>query len=208
VFSQIEPNGNVIINELDDVYLISKIYQNDTILDLKHPMNQIELKKEPFTLMFNTKEYRQDLKELHTTRIALLNKEVFEEISLLIFRDDRLSRYKIDCFSKGSALAKGYYGYYDEFYIRDNAHHAIIYGKDEFQQNARLISPDYLEDKQQNEFLYLGIKINRLMIRYLKKSLLINELPGDQIFLIIYNDFNLNNLIDKQEFKMIVVNFK
>ena len=211
VFSQIDPNGNVIINVLDDIYLISKIYQNDTMLDLKDTKNQIELKKEPFTLMFNTKEYRQDVKELHTTRIALLNKEAFEEISLLIFKYDGLSRYEINCFSKGSALAKGYYGYYDELYIRDDAHHEIIYGKDEFQQNARLISPDYLKDKQEDKFLYLGIEISRFMIRYFKndlESFNINDLQRDEIFLIIYNDFNLNNLIDKGEFKTVIINFK
>lgn len=170
----------------NDIYL--NLFQDRKYISVDD-LSIIQLKRKPFKLVFPLREYDIEKKEFYSARITAST-----NVDILSLKPGQ-ERENIPFFTSGTGLASGLYGY-DSLFLTENAHHYIIYNsKNESIQRANIIA-GYGDGRYEVEWLIYNI--NDKPIR---------KFEQDILYIVVFIDNNLDNILDKGEFFRFAIHF-
>ncbi|ATW25522.1 copper amine oxidase N-terminal domain-containing protein [Candidatus Formimonas warabiya] len=169
------------IKQGDDIYCIISNYE------------EVNIKKDNFSMRFNIKDYDSNMDEFYSAMIASVSDKVYFD---LVKPNIKISNLPYFCDGSGLAPAGSKYS---EMYISDDGQHYIIFDEQNpIDQRADLI-------KKENEFLKVEWKVNYIVYSETKYD--IKDVPIGDLYLIVVIDNDLDNIIDENEFSTIKVHF-
>lgn len=168
------------------------IVQNDINKTITKENDRINLKKQPFTIQFQSKFHNSKKENFNGLKVTIVKNEadlqVIEEgnpINLIPF------------FEEVSAVLPDSDGFYSATVISDYVHHYLFYENDT-NKNIKLIS-------KKNEIGLFEWTIDRF---YFEGKEFPNEsLKENNLTFILLNDFNSNKIIDADELRILTIQF-
>lgn len=167
----------------DNIIMFSKL--ND--------MNKVLIKKRTFYINFKNKKFNRDKRLFYSLKVSSYhNDSIFVPISI----NKKIEN--IEYFKDGSAYAYGKEGY-EHLNIGDYGHHTLFY--DTLNNEKTVFLTDF-----SNRYHNLSWKVNKIEI--FNEKFKVNDYPYNELYLVLFNDFNLNNIIESGEIKRVIVQFK
>ena len=180
-FAQVKVINNVKFIQGDSVYLINK--NIDSIL----------IERKPFALRYFCKTYNEKKEEFNSAQIAVLENSADTNF-LKVGKSTNGNPY----FEQGTGMAPGNNEMYDTVFITNTGHNYLVY-ENEKKKRVFLIS------KGKN---MLELEWRITAAHYEEKDVQFSELKLSTLYFVIYIDRNLNEIIDKDELKIVKVIFK
>jgi hypothetical protein len=165
--------------------------QGDSVYKINKRTDSILLKRNPFAIKYFGLNYNE--KKFYAAQIAVLN----DPKDTLILKIGQRTK-NIPYFEAGTGMAPGENNRYDTIVVSNVGHHYLYY-ESEKEKRVTLIS-------KQKGFLELEWKISAASFE--EKDFQFSELPLQRLFFVVFIDRNLNEIIDKNELKIIQVKFK
>ncbi len=169
------------------------IVQNDISKIITKENDRINLKKQPFTIQFQSKFHNSKRENFNGLKVTIVKNEsdlpVIEEgnpINLIPF------------FEEVSAVLPDSDGFYSSAVISDYVHHYLFYENDT-NKSIQLIS-------KKNEIGLFEWTIDRFYLE--EKEFPIESLKESKLTFILLNDFNSNKIIDADELRIVRVQFE
>lgn len=181
-----------------------RFIQNDRIIPVNEPINEITLNKEPFSIRYFCRRYNVDRKEFYVAQVAILLKD-----------DNQATVGKkleeITYFEPGTGLAASENGKYKTAFIShpNRGHHYLFY-ENENRTRVDLISvnKDNVLELNWNISSFYHEKNDNTTFEFDESNIVpISELNLNELFFIILIDKNLNKQIDEGELLKINVKF-
>lgn len=170
-----------------------QVIQKNRIMNLENTETSIQLKKNEFELIFRQKEYNPDKQEFYSTQVAF----TLEKKDLSKIREG-VSTSEIEFFSPGTGFATS--GHYRSSFINSGetvGHHYFIYQKSG-EQRANLV-------KEKDGMLVLKHKVNTFVKD--SKSIKIKKVNFPELYMVLFSDRNLNQVMDKGEYRIVTIKF-
>jgi len=168
------------------------ISQDQTNKTITKENEQINLKKQPFTIQFQSKFHNSKRENFNGLKVTIVKNEadlpVIEEgnpINLIPF------------FEEVSAALTDSDGFYSSAVISDYVHHYLFYENDN-NKNIKLIS-------KKNEIGLFEWNVDRFHLE--GKEFPIERLKENKLTFILLNDFNSNKIIDADELRIVRIQF-
>lgn len=168
------------------------ISQNQTNKIITKENEPINLKKQPFTIQFQSKFHNSKKENFNGLKITIVKNEadlqVIEEgnpINLIPF------------FEEVSAVLPDSDGFYSSAVISDYVHHYLFYENDT-NKSIQLIS-------KKNEIGLFEWTVDRFYLD--GKEFPIESLKENKLTFILLNDFNSNKIIDTDELRILRIQF-
>ena len=161
-------------------------------LDKTH--SKITIAPKQFSIIFPNAIYNPEAKTFYATQIA-----AFRDKSLLGATKKGVNKNEISYFQAGTGLA-GEHGPYTALYLGDYQHHYIYFEEDGGDQRATKVHemPDgrYMMKWTVENFFEDGADYP------------LNMIGEDPIYLVFFNDANLNKIVDEGEYHTLELTFE
>ncbi len=185
------------LQKKDEIHLSFKQGKNEFFVKERNEI--IYLKKAPFTIYFNNKEYNWDNKKPYAAQIAITNKIENKKW----FVEGNIADYdNVNLFlSAGTGMASSENNQYEKMYVEDdNGHHYLTYDTQEKINRATLVKN-------------LGNGMHRLKwdidtYKFKHKEHPMKEMKFDVLYLMFFIDKNLNKIVEKGEYHVVDIHFK
>lgn len=168
------------------------IVQGDEIYFLDEDYNAISLERKPFRIEFINQSYNQAGNQLYAAKVA-----GFSSPKPMAELTSGLNADQVSYFQRGTGLAGPYEGGY-LFLDEEFAHHYLYFTRDEYNRC------ELIREGEDGE-LHLGYTINLLDIA--GESIPIQKTKLGNLYLSIHVDRDLDNIIDKDEFARVNIQF-
>jgi len=147
------------------------------------------------TFIFRIKPYDSVNKKYYAYRLtAYLDSSIFDYVK------DNTDKNEIPFFSFGTGMAPSRSGRYDDLVINNKANHYLVYDKDSIRdQRVDLMSED-------NGHLLVKVSFDKIFNQGIQMDF--KSLSGVTLYLIAYYDKNLNDIVEKGEYKKLALIFK
>ena len=165
--------------------------QNGREMVLERDAGEIFVEASPFSLFFCNWPYDGKRGYHPSARVS-----VFREASTFAQVVSGLQAKETPCFGRWSSFPAGPLGY-ESLFLDDGANHYLIYGEGE---TDRLQLVERLEDGMLKlEFPVFGFHENG--------EIPVEQMKGERIFLVIFVDRNVNDIIEADELTRVVLGF-
>lgn len=169
-----------------------KINQKETVNYLFDAIDSVELTKSTFSIRFYNKPYDSFNDFYHATKICI--QENIADTS-----DFKVGQpiSEITCFKNSSAHPINHHSSYPAMILSPSGHHLLYYESKKHKRAHLIVKHD--------DYYELEWEINFFNVNGM--DLPLEELPFKQLFMLVLNDSNLNEIIDAGEMKMILLKF-
>ncbi len=169
------------------------ILQGGKTIELTKTLSEITVKKQAFSIEFNSLASDLERRRFYATQIAISKNK--EDLEYLI-----LGKYisEIPFFKPGTGSAvRGPYEFYSLYEGKYGIHQYIVYEK-EGEQRAKLIS-------EKDNILRLKSDVNAIKMN--GEIIPLNKLDVNELYLMLVSDRNLNGILDEGEYQTINIHF-
>ncbi len=153
----------------------------------------IEVEADAFALQFNMQRYNPDNKQFHAMRIA-----AFYSASQVPTIQAGMPADEVPCFSLGTGMAPARSGRYEALVFNPNAHHYLFYD-DEDSKRVKCLS-------EQGNQLTVAFKVDSLRLGSYTEA--VKDFTQGEIYLLLFNDANLNRQVDEGEWTRLTLRLK
>jgi hypothetical protein len=168
------------------------ISQSGSTYKLGDGSKTIELKRKNFDIRWWDNAYAFEDQQLNTIQIAVdTTPSVFNGIKPGILVDNA------SCFAPGSGAAGPQAKPYESIFLGSDVHHYIFFENDE-NRRANVIT-------QSGNIYHLEWPIEKIYIN--EKDTPISEFNGQNLYFVVFQNHNMNDLIDHNELLLLTVKF-
>lgn len=169
-----------------------KINQKGTVNYIFDACDSVELSKEAFALRFFNKPYDDFNDRYCAAKIAVLE----ESPDTTLFKPGQAVK-NIPYFEAGTGMSPSHHGTYDAMVVSSTGHHYLFYENKKSKRVQLIVKhDDYFELEWSIQFFNsTGI------------DLPIAEIPYSRLYMVIFIDYNLNDVIDAYELKTVLLKF-
>lgn len=168
------------------------IVQNDINKTITKENERINLKKQPFTIQFQSKFHNSKKENFNGLKVTIVKNEAD-----LQFIEEGNPINLIPFFEEVSAVFPDSDGFYSSAVISNYVHHYLFYENDT-NKNIQLIS-------KKNEIGWFEWNVDRFYLD--GKEFPIESLKENKLTFIFMNDYNANKIIDADELRIVKVQF-
>ena len=156
---------------------------------------ELIISRDSISLEFDILPYNSETKELHVAQIAATS----DDSNLKYFQEGPITNNNPFYSPTGTWIVPSHNNTYNCMYVGNSGHHYIYY-ESESDKRATLIK------KYKNGKVRLKWSVNCFSID--KKDIQINNSIIDQLYLMVFIDQNLNDIIEKGEYSLFKIKFK
>lgn len=169
-----------------------KINQKGTVNYLFDSCDSVELNKSTFSVRFYNKPYDGFNDHYYAAKIA-----VFEEKPDTSLLKQGQSTNKIPYFEAGSGMSPSHHETYDAMVISATGHHYLFYENKKSKRVQLIIKHD--------DYFELEWEINFFNAKGI--DLPLSEISYSRLYMVVFIDYNLNDIIDADELKIVLLKF-
>lgn len=152
----------------------------------------IELQRKNFDIRWWDGAYAFEDKQLNTIQIAVdTSSSIFSGIKPGVLVDD------VPCFAPGSGVAGPQAKPYESVIPGSDSHHYIFFENDE-NRRANVIS-------QSGNVYHLEWPIQNIYLN--EKDISISDFKGENLYLVVFQNHNMNDVIDHNELLLLTIKF-
>ncbi|MCC6702459.1 MAG: hypothetical protein IT221_13100 [Fluviicola sp.] len=169
-----------------------KINQKGTVNYIFDASDSVELNKSTFAIRFYNKPYDGFNDHYYAAKIAVLE----EKPDTSLFKHGQTIN-NIPYFEVGTGMSPSHHGTYDAMVVSSTGHHYLFYENKKSKRVHLIIKhDDYYElEWEINFFNANGI------------DLPLSEITYSRLYIVVFIDYNLNDVIDAYELKTVLLKF-